>query len=174
MEKLRILCVECFNQIVNIKKGIAICSCCNAEYNIAEKSTQFKVRLSGGFIKTSLSYDDIVLGIKTGSILAGDYIASVDGPWIHVYDSSFEYYFKKIDEQDNRSGIILYKKKKKKCNLYCPYTQWSTVKLPVASPLKKTESFPTLARSHQLWRATFQHPYHSFQNFSLMATFLGY
>ena len=113
MEKLRILCVECFNQIVNIKKGIAICSCCNAEYNIAEKSTQFKVRLSGGFIKTSLSYDDIVLGIKTGSILAGDYIASVDGPWIHVYDSSFEYYFKKIDEQDNRSGIILYKKEKK-------------------------------------------------------------
>ena len=69
MEKLRILCVECFNQIVNIKKGIAICSCCNAEYNIAEKSTQFKVRLSGGFIKTSLSYDDIVLGIKTGSIV---------------------------------------------------------------------------------------------------------
>ena len=111
MEKLRILCVECFNQIVNIKKGIAICSCCNAEYNIAEKSTQFKVRLSGGFIKTSLSYDDIVLGIKTGSILAGDYIA------IHVYDSSFEYYFKKIDEQDNRSGIILYKKKKKKLSV---------------------------------------------------------
>ena len=104
MEKLRILCVECFNQIVNIKKGIAICSCCNAEYNIAEKSTQFKVRLSGGFIKTSLSYDDIVLGIKTGSILAGDYIASVDGPW-------------KIDEQDNRSGIILYKKKKKKLSV---------------------------------------------------------
>ena len=96
MGKLRILCAECFNQIVNIKKGIAVCSCCGAEYNIAEKSTQFKVRLSGGFIKTKLSYDDVVLGIKTGSILAGDYIASIDGPWIHVYDSSFEYYFKKI------------------------------------------------------------------------------
>ncbi|MDT3694481.1 MAG: hypothetical protein ROM03_08710, partial [Mucispirillum sp.] len=50
-------------------------------------------------------------------ILAGDYIASIDGPWIHVYDSSFEYYFKKIDEQDNRSGIILYKKKKKKLSV---------------------------------------------------------
>ena len=117
MGKLRILCAECFNQIVDIKKGIAICSCCGAEYNIAEKSTQFKVRLSGGFIKTKLSYDDVVLGIKTGSILAGDYIASIDGPWIHVYDSSFEYYFKKIDEQDNRSGIILYKKKKKKLSV---------------------------------------------------------
>ena len=75
------------------------------------------MRLSGGFIKDKLSYDDIVLGIKTGSILAGDYIASIDGPWIHLYDSSFEYYFKKIDEKDNRSGIILYKKKKKKMSL---------------------------------------------------------
>ncbi len=117
MGKLRILCAECFNQITDIKKGIATCSCCGAEYNIAEKSTQFKVRLSGGFIKDKLSYDDIVLGIKTGSILAGDYIASIDGPWIHLYDSSFEYYFKKIDEKDNRSGIILYKKKKKKMSL---------------------------------------------------------
>ncbi len=114
---MRILCAECFNQIVNIKKGIAVCSYCGAEYNISEKSSQFKVHLNGGFIKTKLSYDDIVLGIKTGSILAGDYIASIDGPWIHVYDSSFEYYFKKIDEQDNRSGIILYKKKKKKISI---------------------------------------------------------
>lgn len=117
MGKLRVLCAECFNQIVDIKKGAAVCSCCGAEYNIAEKSTQFKVRLSGGFIKTKLSYDDVVLGIKTGSILAGDYIAGIDGPWIYVYDSSFEYYFKKIDEQDSRSGIILYKKKKKKLSI---------------------------------------------------------
>jgi hypothetical protein len=28
--------------------------------------------------------------------------------------------------------------------LYCPYTHWSLVKLPVASLLKITESFPTL------------------------------
>lgn len=117
MERLRILCVNCFNQIVDIKKGRAVCSCCGEEYNIAEKSSQFKVRLSGGFIKTKLSFDDVVLGIKTGSILAGDYIASIDGPWIHVYDSSFEYYLKKTDEKDLRSGIILYKKKKKKMSL---------------------------------------------------------
>ena len=59
MGKLRILCAECFNQITDIKKGIATCSCCGAEYNIAEKSTQFKVRLTGGYIKEKLSYDDV-------------------------------------------------------------------------------------------------------------------
>jgi hypothetical protein len=39
------------------------------------------------------------------------------------------------------------------------------VKLPVVNPLKKIESFPTCipARSHQLWRATLSHPYHTFQ-----------
>ena len=37
------------------------------------------------------------------------------------------------------------------------------IKLLVASPLKKTESFSTPTRSHQLWRATLQHPYHNFK-----------
>ena len=32
------------------------------------------------------------------------------------------------------------KKNSTKSNLCCPYTHWSMVKLPVASPLKKTES----------------------------------
>lgn len=113
---MRILCAECFNQIVDIKKGIAKCNC-GATYNIKEKSTLFKVRLSGGFIKNNLSFDDVMLGIKTGSILAGDYVANVNGPWIYLYDSIFEYYLKKIDEQDARSGIILYKKKQKKLSL---------------------------------------------------------
>ena len=40
------------------------------------------------------------------------------------------------------------RKKSLKSNLCCPYTHWSMVKLPVASPLKKTESFPTPIR-HQ-------------------------
>jgi hypothetical protein len=53
-----------------------------------------------------------------------------------------------------------------KSNLCCPYTHWSMVKLPVASPLKRTEcDHPLLAptRSHQLGRATLQHPYHNFK-----------
>ena len=66
----------------------------------------------------------------------------------------------------SKEGAGLRKKEEKntKSNLCCPYTHWSMVKLPVASPLKKTESFPThiLDRSHQLWRATLQHPYHNF------------
>ena len=62
---MRILCAECFNQIVDIKKGIAKCSC-GAEYNIAEKTTKFRIRVSGGFIKSNLLFDDITSGIKTG------------------------------------------------------------------------------------------------------------
>jgi hypothetical protein len=34
------------------------------------------------------------------------------------------------------------KKKKNQPNLCCLYNHWSMAKLPVASPLKKTESFP--------------------------------
>ena len=47
-------------------------------------------------------------------------------------------------------------------------THWSMVQLPVATPLKTTESFPThtSARSHQLWRAILQHLYHNFKEFS--------
>lgn len=116
MEILRILCAECFSQIVNIKNGIAKCSC-GAEYNIAEKTSSFRVRLSGGFVKSNLSYDDIISGIKTGAILADDYIASINGPWIHVYDSSFEDYYKTIQNKENRSGIILYEKKKRKISI---------------------------------------------------------
>lgn len=116
MEILRILCAECFNQIVDIKKGIAKCSC-GAEYNIAEKTTKFRIRVSGGFIKSNLLFDDITSGIKTGAILPDDYIASENGPWIHMYDSSFEDYYKIIQNKDKRSGIILYEKKKRKISL---------------------------------------------------------
>ena len=44
------------------------------------------------------------------------------------------------------------KKKIAKSNLCCPYPHLIKVKLPVASPLKKTEFFPTYtpARSHYL------------------------
>jgi len=35
------------------------------------------------------------------------------------------------------------KQKTTKCNLCCFYTHWNIVKLPVASPLKNTESFPS-------------------------------
>ncbi len=121
MEILRILCAECFNQIVNIKNGKAICEC-GAEYNIAEKSSVFKVRLAGGFIKNNLSYNDIVSGIKTGAVLADDYIASQNGPWIHIYDSSFEEYYKIIQNKEVRSGIILYEKKKRKFSLISALT----------------------------------------------------
>lgn len=47
---------------------------------------------------------------------------------------------------------------------FCPCSHWSTVKLLVASPLKRSESFPspTLSCAIHLWRATFQCPYHNF------------
>lgn len=48
--------------------------------------------------------------------------------------------------------------------IFCPCSHWSTVKLLVASPLKRSESFPshTLSCAIHLWRATFQCPYHNF------------
>lgn len=47
-----------------------------------------------------------------------------------------------------------------KSNLGFPYTHWDMAKLPVASPLKITESFhpPTPTRSHQLRRAMLVFP----------------
>jgi hypothetical protein len=36
-------------------------------------------------------------------------------------------------------------KRKNKSNLCWLYTHWNTVKLPMASPLRKTESLPTCA-----------------------------
>lgn len=56
-----------------------------------------------------------------------------------------------------------HQKKINKSNSCCLYTHWNMVPFPVASPLKKTESFPTATvRSHQLWRATHQPPYYNF------------
>jgi hypothetical protein len=63
----------------------------------------------------------------------------------------------------------------------CPYTHWCTVKLPVASPIKKKktktkpECFPTHipARICQLWRVALYHPYHNFEDFSVVAFCLG-
>lgn len=46
-------------------------------------------------------------------------------------------------------------KNKIKSNLWFLYMHWSMIKLSVAFPLNRTESFPscTHTRSHQLWRA---------------------
>lgn len=44
--------------------------------------------------------------------------------------------------------------KSTKSNLSCLYTHWSMAKVPVASPLIKTESPMSHIRSHQLWRTT--------------------
>lgn len=59
-------------------------------------------------------------------------------------------------------------------NLCCSYTHWAMVKLLVASPLEKTESFPTWHpfRSHRLWRATLQCPY-QFLRALFEASYLG-
>lgn len=56
------------------------------------------------------------------------------------------------------------KRKKKKSNFYYLYTHWTMVKFSVAYTLNRTESFLfyTSTRSHQLWRVTLQHPWHTF------------
>ena len=115
---MRILCSECFNQIVNIKKGHAVCSHCGKEFNIKEKADLFKIRIDGGFVKENLTYEDIVSGIKTGAILYHEYIGSKNGPWIHIYDSIFgDLYKTKETKKEDTSKIILYQKQKKKITL---------------------------------------------------------
>ena len=51
-----------------------------------------------------------------------------------------------------------------KSNLCYLYIHWSMVKLSMACSLNRTESFHshTPNRSHQLWKASLQHPYHTF------------
>lgn len=115
---MRILCSECFNQIIDINKGIAVCSHCGKEFNIKEKTDFFKIRIDGGYIKENLTYEDIVSGIKTGAIMYHEYIGSMNGPWIHIYDSIFgDLYKAKQTEKEATSKIILYKKQKKKITM---------------------------------------------------------
>lgn len=47
------------------------------------------------------------------------------------------------------------------------------VKLPILTPKKTVLPYLHPARSHQLWAATFQHPYHNFYDFSLTASCFG-
>ena len=62
------------------------------------------------------------------------------------------------NKKQKKTKKKIYKRNKKKYrpSLCCPYTHWNMVKLPVASPLQKSESFSTHTptRSQQLWRAT--------------------
>lgn len=58
----------------------------------------------------------------------------------------------------------------------CPYSHWIKVKLlELACPLCNNWIFPQgiLTRSHQLWRATSQHPYYRFKEVFLMIFSLG-
>lgn len=53
--------------------------------------------------------------------------------------------FPVLPDLPNPCGLTPSKESRKKKNpfsLCCPYTQWSMVKLPTASPLKKTQVLP--------------------------------
>lgn len=114
---MRVLCAECFEQIGDIKKGTAVCSSCGHKYDISKRTTRFKIRLEGGYIKEELTVDDIVKSIRGGKIMADEYIASFDGPWIHIYDSPFAEYYKVKTDISKRGGLVIYKQKKKKISV---------------------------------------------------------
>ena len=114
---MRVLCADCFNQITNIQKDTAVCSHCGKEYYLKEKASKFKIRIEGGFIQENLSYEDVINGIKNHKILADEYIATPKGPWISIYDSPFEVYYKQIVNVDKRDGIILYNMKRRRLSL---------------------------------------------------------
>ena len=63
-------------------------------------------------------------------------------------------------------------KKKYHVQFVLPIYSLSMAKLPAASPLKISESFPTTG-NHQLWRVTPLHPYHSLEVFLWMVSYQG-
>jgi hypothetical protein len=64
------------------------------------------------------------------------------------------------------------RKKSLKSNLCCPYTQWSMVKLLVASPLTKlSTSSPTPLQKPSIVESSSQQPYHNFKEFSTLMAF---
>lgn len=112
---MKILCAECFHPIETVTGVNALCSQCGAEFKLDAKSSIFKVRLDGGYIKNDMTFDEVVKNIKDGNILADEYIAGENGPWITVYDSSFVGYIPKKDDKNykkTRTEVTLYEQKK--------------------------------------------------------------
>lgn len=111
---MKILCPQCFKQIENIKNNIAICDC-GFEYNIKNKSSLYRIRLDGGYIKEGMTYKDIIKNIEDGGILADELIAAQDGPWITICDSPFAKHIptKNIKSKNSRTAIAIYKRKKR-------------------------------------------------------------
>lgn len=112
---MKILCPNCFEQITKINNDKAICTACNSEFNINVKTGIFKVRLDGGFIKEGMTYGEVAKSIKDGTILADEYIATPQGPWITVYDSPFEKFIPKKGRKKlkkARTAVSLYKKRR--------------------------------------------------------------
>ena len=110
---MKMLCPTCFEQITTIKGNKAIC-CCGAEFDMDIKTSVFRVRLDGGYVKDCMSYGEVAKSIKDGSILADEYIATPNGPWITVYDSPFFKYIPKKGAKklkNARTSVALYRKR---------------------------------------------------------------
>lgn len=69
---------------------------------------------------------------------------------------------KKKEEKEEKTEVE--EKEGKKAQLVLPIFSLEHGQILDGQPIKKRESFPTYTptRSHQLWRAALQHPYHNF------------
>ena len=83
---MKILCPQCFKQIENIKNNIAICDC-GFEYNIKNKSSLYRIRLDGGYIKEGMTYKDIIKNIisANGGIAKLSALTSAGVPKEKIY-----------------------------------------------------------------------------------------
>ncbi len=112
---MKILCPECFSQITDVKKGTAVCGNCGSRFDMKAKTGIFKVRLDGGYIKEGMTHRDVVKSLEEGGILADEYIAAPNGPWITIYDSPFVSYIPKKGTKklkSARTAVTLYRKRR--------------------------------------------------------------
>lgn len=112
---MKILCPKCFAQITETNEETASCGSCGAQFNLKSKGSIFRVRLDGGYIKEGMTFRDVVKNLEDGSILADEYIAAPDGPWITIYDSPFVSYIPKKRTRklkSVRTAVMLYRKRK--------------------------------------------------------------
>ncbi|ADD68026.1 hypothetical protein Dacet_1254 [Denitrovibrio acetiphilus DSM 12809] len=53
------------------------------------KSDSYNIKLLNGLVIKNISAKQVAEGIKTGKYLPSDFVATSDGNWIHLKDSSF-------------------------------------------------------------------------------------
>ncbi len=108
---MKLLCADCFEDVVIKKSPIAECVACGRQYNLREKASLFKVRLEGGYVKDGMTKAEVVELIKSGRVKPDEYISSQSGAWVTLFNSSLAHHVAIKQVKNTRTKHMLYQKR---------------------------------------------------------------